>query len=200
MKTIELPHGLEKIDEGAFESHGIETIVIPDSIKMITERAFQMCWDLKNVYVPYDTELVDYKTDDDSPFYCCHPFICLHVFRGSKAEEWAKKHKVNYAIELTEAEKAEKLRKEQAESRRKAEEEERKRLEEEARRKAEEERIAAERKRREELEAKKKALWDERRLQEQIVAENKGIFGEKARRRKAAQARIAEIDVELGKM
>ena len=36
--------------------------------------------------------------------------------------------------------------------------------------------------------------------QEQIVAENKGIFGEKARRRKAAQARIAEIDVELGKM
>ena len=200
MKTIELPHGLEKIDEGAFESHGIETIVIPDSIKMITERAFQMCWDLKNVYVPYDTELVDYQTDDDSPFYCCHPFICLHVFRGSKAEEWAKKHKVNYAIELTEAEKAEKLRKEQAEARRKAEEEERKRLEEEARRKAEEERIAAERKRREELEAKKKALWDERRLQEQIVAENKGIFGEKARRRKAAQARIAEIDVELGKM
>lgn len=171
LKKFELPEQLAKLGWAVFHLSGLEDLYIPATI---SSAAF-----------------------DGLPKY---QGVTFHVALDSEAEGWAKANNEKYVVELTEEQKAAKLRKEQEEARRKAEAEERKRREEEARRKAEEERIAAEKKRREELEAKKKALQDERRVQEQIVAENKGIFGEKARKRKAAQARIAEIDAELGKL
>lgn len=203
LKKITWPGSIKTMPDNIFyHCDSLETVVVQEGVTEIGSSLFTFCTSLKNIFLPQSLR----KIGDYILLGASKP--TLNVYSGSFAEKYAKENNLPVNILLTpeqeaakkRQEEAEKLRREQEEARRKAEEEERRRKAEEARRKAEEERIAAEKKRREELEAKKKALQDERRSQEQIVAENKGIFGEKARKRKAAQARIAEIDAELRKL
>ena len=49
MKKIELPEGLEVIEEGCFGRSGLEKIVIPKSVTKIKEWAFSECKSLWKV-------------------------------------------------------------------------------------------------------------------------------------------------------
>lgn len=60
LQTVELPSTLKKIDHHAFRGTPIKSIVIPDSVEEIGERAFEDCGELKTVTFPSSLVTVGY--------------------------------------------------------------------------------------------------------------------------------------------
>ena len=187
LQTIELPDSLTTIEYAAFSKSGLTSISIPSSVKTIKEMSFSKCSLLKDVYLQRETVLstegnLQFEWD---PFYGSES-VCIHVFKNSPAEQWVKKANHKFVIEYTPEQKAELERKE-----RERKEEEARLLQEKARQEAEAKRLAKERMQ------KLAALNAEKESLLKTSEENKGLFGEKARRRKAAAARVAQINDEI---
>ena len=68
LKEISLPEGLENIGGGCFKNTGIQQMVIPKSVKVIQERAFQGCRGLREVVFREGSELQEIKA---RAFYNC---------------------------------------------------------------------------------------------------------------------------------
>lgn len=188
---VEFPQSLREIKQAAFSGIGMTEVYVSDGVNFIGNYAFRS-ETLRDLHLPRDAKLDTYFQPEEN--------TTLHVYRGSPAEAWAKENGAHFVYELTPAERETKRRREEAEARRKAEQEARRREEAERQRKLEEARREEERLR---LEARKKyrdALNKDLDTQEQIVAENRGLFGESARRRRAAKARIKEINEQLEKI
>lgn len=102
------------------------------------------------------------------------------------------------AEERRKAEEAERQRlRREAEEKARREAEERRRREAEERRIAEEKSIAEEKRIAAQRKSEYEALVAEKDQLLQTIAENKGIFGEKARRRKEAKAKLAEVEAKM---
>ena len=86
IKSFSIPQGITKVDMSAFERTDLESITIPDSVKVISTGAFRSCAGLKTVKLPagvelYESvfslsglesiELKDVKLQDSSIFYNC---------------------------------------------------------------------------------------------------------------------------------
>ena len=125
----------------------------------------------------------------------------LTVYKDSYAERRLEELGYKYTVIYTEEQKeamrrAEEKRLEELERQRKAEEE-RRRREAEERRIAEEKRLAEEKRIAEERKAKYESLLAEKENLLKTIAENKGLFGEKARRRKEAKAELEKVEAEM---
>ncbi|MDE7426651.1 MAG: leucine-rich repeat domain-containing protein [Muribaculaceae bacterium] len=60
LETIELPDGLEEIDEGAFYNcHSLVTVNLPQSLKILRRELFYACRSLKEIIIPDGAEIVD---------------------------------------------------------------------------------------------------------------------------------------------
>lgn len=202
---VEIPEGIVRIEKCAFWGEKLKDVYLPASVQFIDSMAFSSIAKLV-VHTPKGSFMEN---------YCKEHFVrCDNDFSGATLASYKKLYEEE--CNRKEQEEAERLRKEQEEAERIRKERERKeqerlereRLERERKEseRLERERIEQERKERERSEKeriererreKRETLLKERAEQERIIAENKGIFGKKAQMRKAAQARIVEIDAEL---
>lgn len=205
---IEIPEGVERIGICSLGDDSIKDVYLPASVQFIDSMAFGSK-DKLVVHTPKGSFVEKYCKDHF--VRCDNDFSCAELESYRKLQEEARIRKEQEEAERIrkeqeearirkEQEEAERLRKEQEEAERIREEKElRERLEREKQERLERERLERERIERERKE-RCESLLKERAAQERIVAENKGIFGQKAKLRKAAQARIAEIDAELTKL
>ena len=67
LKTVVLPNTITSIGKLAFYNTGLTSIVLPDSVKRIDERAFGLCASLTYVYMPEGLEAIC-----DGAFYYCN--------------------------------------------------------------------------------------------------------------------------------
>ena len=58
-KASGIPEGVEKIAAGAFSDAGLESIILPKSVKTIGEMAFAYNSDIKDLYIPASVEKID---------------------------------------------------------------------------------------------------------------------------------------------
>jgi len=62
LKTIKLPPKLEKIGERAFAESGLSSIVLPESLKSMSAKAFFECRDLESATIPKSLKSIPYDT------------------------------------------------------------------------------------------------------------------------------------------
>lgn len=51
-ETVNIPDGVKKIGDRAFNNTIIESITIPESVKEIGDSVFYFCWGLKSITIP----------------------------------------------------------------------------------------------------------------------------------------------------
>ena len=71
MRTVEFPDGLEKISQAALEESGVEQIVLPASLRTLSQGAFTGCKSLKTVKFNEGLEkLGTNERTDDGELWC----------------------------------------------------------------------------------------------------------------------------------
>ena len=208
LKNVYFEGAVTEIGEEAFSFCGnLEKVVFSPTLKKIGAKAFDFSNNIKRMTIPASvTEIGDnafnavhgLEGPDSFHFKGNNKFdFVFEVYKDSYAEQYAKSKGWYHTVILTEEQKAEKLRKEAEENARK-----------EALRLAEEKRIA-EQKRAEEEARKREEALKLARYQElkgieaellKTIEENKGIFGEKAKKRKTAKEKLDEIRAEIEKI
>ena len=117
IKSFNIPQGITKIGVNAFEHTDLESITIPNSVKVISTGAFRSCAGLKTVELPtgvelYESvfslsglesiELKDVKLQDSSIFWSCEQLKSV-IIRGDTPvipnETFAKCYKLTH-VEL----------------------------------------------------------------------------------------------------
>lgn len=193
--SISLPTTLTYIGNECFrDCESLRELVIPDAVEIIGMEAFAGCTNLKEIVIPPKTVLSDLPLGFDNEKLN----VVFKVYRDSPAHEVCKKsessyNKLKYVVILTPEQQAAKRR---AEEERKEQE----RLEAERRRREQEEKQRAEEARVRKIKEKIAALQNEIAEQEAIIAANGGLFGEKARKRKAAKEKIQELNLEIAQL
>lgn len=212
--TPTVPKEVTVIGAGAFDHLGkMQTLELPDSVTQVEAGAFSYCPSLSRVVIPHTVENIA-----KGAFFEC-PNVYIDTMQGSYAAKYGKENGIKVKIDGLYSQRPEiakkleeirqaaaeqaRLREEEAERRRKeAAEQRRLENEERVRREAEEARRQrqavedARQQRQARLEALRNRydqLVQQIQEQEQIILNNKGWFGAKARARKAAQARLASL-------
>lgn len=99
-----IPNAIEgvkvaSIDDGAFsDCRSLQTIKLPDNVTSIGSAAFSGCSSLQTVELPNRITFID-----DNAFANCSDDLTLVVYENSYAEEYAKKHKLNYQVVFSSA-------------------------------------------------------------------------------------------------
>ncbi len=82
---IQIPSGVNRIEEEAFAGIKASCVSIPSSVETISSRAFASCTSLTDVYLPFQRlNIADDAFDTRE--------ITFHVYFGSDNEIWAKQH------------------------------------------------------------------------------------------------------------
>lgn len=192
-------------------SQNVTYVELPEGLKSFGRYAFDGAGNLAEITFPETVENYDEKAFDRSN-YGSKP-LKITAYAGTPSEKLAKElasksENITCNIVVSPQEQARRAALEaqkREEQRRLAEEqrklvEEQRRLAEEQRRVLEEQNRLAAEKRAAEINAAIMKLRQERVVQEKIVAENGGLFGEKARNRKAAKEQIASIDAQIAQL
>lgn len=186
-----IPGNISVIGSGAFTGNEfVRTIELPRTVVQIELDAFCNCPNLSRVIIP-----VNLKNIAAGAFQNC-PNLCIDTVEYSYAERYGKIYGIAVITngiygrrpEITAA--LAKAKQRAAEAARKRKEEEEQRLEAERQKAAEQKRLA-------ELEARRlrySQLMDQIYEQNQIINQNSGWFGSKARIRKEAQVKLAELE------
>jgi hypothetical protein len=83
---------MKEISSGTFEKcKSLEEVTIPDKTEDIDMEAFGYCSNLKKVTLP---QSIDYLESD--VFEKCSDDLVLWGYKDSKAERYAKKHKLKF--------------------------------------------------------------------------------------------------------
>lgn len=88
-----LPLSLQEIEEEAFFDTAVETVVFPEGLLRIGEKAFDKAWHLTDVYIPVTTECIA-----DSAFSSSSN-LKIHGIDGSYANEWANKQEIPFVVD-----------------------------------------------------------------------------------------------------
>lgn len=172
-------------------SKNVTYVELPKGLKFFGRYAFNGVTNLEQITFPETVE------GYDEEIFSRHIYKSLTItaYAGTPSEKVArelasKEEGITCNIVISPEEQARRAR----------EQEEKRRAEAERRRQEEEQRRLAAEKRAAEINAAIMKLRQERVAQEKIVAENGGLFGEKARKRKAAKEQIASIDAQIAQL
>ena len=222
LRYVTVPETVTKLDYHAFyECTSLKSINIPSGVKFIDSDAikyskpgnYKSFWNAYNINISSQVEsvLADAINTENHDKPDNYKNLTIYGTPGTLAQKYAEAKSVKFSPGLpygipaprtadtpdpTEnAMKEEKARLE----RERAEREARLKAQEEARR-AEQARAEAEKQRVSALNQRIAALNEEKRANEKLIEDNRGWFGEKARIRKAAKARIDEINAEIARL
>lgn len=115
LPEITIPNSVETLEEGTFEGcRRLYKVTLGTGIRAVGESAFAGCRSLDGIVLPPETEKIgkhafagckklqkivipdSVKQIADTAFLDCHPYrLCIHCHKGSSAEQFAKKHKIN---------------------------------------------------------------------------------------------------------
>ena len=79
LEKIDLPQGLEVLEEGAFQLSGLKTVAVPGTVKEIKPHTFWKCEELETVYVGEGIETIAY-----SAFEGCKSLTAIKLPRTLK--------------------------------------------------------------------------------------------------------------------
>ena len=86
LERVTLPADTVEIQAGAFEGDGMEMVVLPEGVRVIGDRAFALCENLRYVYLPESLTSIA-----DTAFDGCENLTVLCV-RDGTAEAYAQAH------------------------------------------------------------------------------------------------------------
>ena len=217
LSRLEISEGVRSIgDRAFFKCSALQRIVLPRGLRRLGQEVFEHCTGLEELHIPAATteigrwilfgatECTVYVEEDSFAHQYCE-FEQIDFCTGYDQAKDVQESKGGFFARMREkrncrrqeAEEEERLRREAEEAerlRREAEEEERRRQENEARN-AVEEKGAGPNAMDESAMERLDYLRQLCKRQEWIIAENPGILGEQARRRKMAQARLKELNI-----
>lgn len=206
LKSIIFWGNVEEIGEEAFYGcNNLEKVVFKSNLKKIGKKAFCSCNNIKRITIPASVIDIgegafDWVYGLEGPNSWHYNFgkdkydFVFEVYKDSYAEKYAKSKGWYHNVILTEEQIA------RQEAARRAEQEriaEAKRLEELRKLREEEERKIQEAKERAKKVKRYNTLLEEKDELLKAIAENKGLFGEKARKRKEAKKRLGEVLLEI---
>lgn len=102
---ITVPESATTIGNGAFESTGIESVIIPENVTEIDYNAFLNCKNMKNVILKNpDTKFMEEDGVTDNPyanpekptFFSSNNLSTFYAFKGSQAEEYSLKNDLEF--------------------------------------------------------------------------------------------------------
>lgn len=216
LQGLEIPYGVKTINMDIVSGcDNLKYITLPETVNTIDVCAFRYCRSLESVNIPKNVRKISNNAFEETNF------VTIYGEYGSVAHSFALKHSMNFSTGLpagvpkprtkddTRYEDAISAIKQEAErEKRLAEEREKQRQQEIARKKADEEARLAEEKRRVEEQkrqfrentVKLKELTEEKEALLKTIAENKGLFGQKAKTRKEAKTRLSEVENEISRL
>ena len=86
------PSLLQRVDEEAFSGTAVKTIIFPNGLLQIGDRAFENAWDLTYIFIPKTTEYIA-----DSAFTIT-PNLTIYGVDGSYSKEWAHSHEIPFVV------------------------------------------------------------------------------------------------------
>ena len=89
-RSFVFPAALEEIEEEAFAGTNVKTLIFPKGFRSVGNEAFGGAEALLDVYIPETAETIE---EDAFPE---NDGITIHGIGGSKAEEWAGRHRVSF--------------------------------------------------------------------------------------------------------
>ena len=213
LESIEIPYGIKTLQQELF--HGcknLKYVTLPDTVQKVEFYVFSDCKSLISVNFPKGLKVLDKDSFGNFTYSFDKPGnLTIYGHRGSVAESFALAKGLNFSIGLpagipaprtaTTPDPTEKALKEKEEIEKKKNLEREKRLAEEKRKAEEKARQEAEAKRLAEERMKKlDALNAEKQALLKIIEDNKGLFGDKAKRRKEAKQKLAAIEEQILKL
>lgn len=92
LTEIMLPDSIRKIGPGAFEwCRSLTSVKIPDGVEEIAWDAFGCCFSLTSIVIPESVSKIG-----DRAFLGCREDLMIVGAKGSRAEEYAKQHQLNF--------------------------------------------------------------------------------------------------------
>ena len=85
-----MPDSLRIIEESAFEGTALTTVYLPETVTTIGRRAFADIKDLRVVFIPKATVVIDEEAFDGAGN------LTIWGVPGSYAEEWAGRHSIRF--------------------------------------------------------------------------------------------------------
>lgn len=212
LESVEIPYGIKTLQQELFYGcKNLKFVTLPDTVQKVEFYVFSNCENLRSVNFPKDIKIIN-KDVFGNPQYFNTPYdLTIYGYYGSIAESFAHANNINFSTGLpngipaprtaTSPDPTEKALKEIEEAEKKRKMEKEKRLAEEKRRAEEQAKQEAESKRLAEERVKKlDALITEKETLLKTIEENRGIFGEKAKRRKEAKQRLAVVEDQILKL
>lgn len=110
LTDVKFGNGLQLIDEGAFNSCGLTTVELPESLKKIYGGAFSVNANLTTVYIPKNVDYID-----NTIFYLCpnakivfldrilEEVVNIEAYNGIKYYPWGVDQNRIYAIDSTDS-------------------------------------------------------------------------------------------------
>ena len=198
IKYVKFANGTKSLPCGIFDfNNNIQEIILPEGLEEIKHDAIKHCENL-SVTIPASVKYIDGGWLGNF-----NDVKHVKAYRDSYAAQWLTKNEIPFETILSEeqkeADRLKAIREAEERERRRKEEAERIRIEAERRRREEEARIAEEKRIAAERKAAYEKLVSEKEEQLKIIAENKGLFGQKAKNRKDAKNRLDEILLEMEK-
>ena len=100
---VTIPEGVTAIGNGAFaKAAEITEVEIPSSVTKIGSQAFDNCDKLKTITIPKTVTEIDHNAYgfyfDSSYRYQAYDDATIYCYKGSAAEEYAKKYNVKYVL------------------------------------------------------------------------------------------------------
>ena len=91
MPRSSLPSSLKLLGEEAFSGTAVETLVLPDGLTHIGQRAFKDVLALADLYIPKSSSEIG---DEAIPTW-----TVIHGEEGSRAQEWAKEAGIRFVVD-----------------------------------------------------------------------------------------------------
>lgn len=100
MKSIDIPDSVTHIGVRAFADTGLAKVVIPDSVTFIGSAAFEECYELTSIEIPSSVTKIGAQ-DDRIPVFDRAPNVTIHGVAGSRAQTYAKEHRIPFVADLS---------------------------------------------------------------------------------------------------
>ena len=97
ISNINIPFGITEIPHDCFDGSQISSVVLPESVSLIHNRAFEDCHNLSTITIPASVTVIDVGTETNPAFYQCEN-LTIRCYAGTRAHLYAKANGIPYIL------------------------------------------------------------------------------------------------------